>query len=248
MGTLVRTELLKLRTTRTVPIVLGVAFVLSCLRAAQVFVNAGKVGAASLGTTAATRDLLLAPAVGSLVLLVVGVLAVSSETRYATIEWAFLQTPARGRVIAAKALAVAAVAVAYAVVATVLIAGVAALVMAQRGVALDAVNDQLVLALVGTLLGLPLHAILGVGIGALIRNQLAAVLVPLGWFVVVETLLPAYGLGRVVRWLPGGAVAALARSEAPGVLPMPVGAVLLVAYAGAALAAGIALTRRRDLT
>jgi hypothetical protein len=73
-----------------------------------------------------------------------------------------------------------------------------------------------------------------------------AVLGVLAWSVIVEPLLG--GLVSVTqKWLPfTGAQASIAQ-QTPGLLrPLP-GAVLLVAYLAAAIAAGTIVTMRRDV-
>jgi hypothetical protein len=88
---------------------------------------------------------------------------------------------------------------------------------------------------------------MGVGIGALVPNQVAAVLLPVLWLLLFENLLPAYGLARLVPWLPGGAASALTRSELPGLLPMWAGGLLLLAYTLAFVLAGARRFSRLDI-
>jgi hypothetical protein len=73
-------------------------------------------------------------------------------------------------------------------------------------------------------------------------------MIPLAWFFIVETLLPSFGLTTILTWLPGGATAALARSNLPGLLPMWGGALLLAFYAAAISALGGWILARRDVT
>ena len=85
------------------------------------------------------------------------------------------------------------------------------------------------------------------GVGSLIRNQMAAVGIALGWVLVAESLL--IGLAHEIgRWTPGGAAAALDGVSRHGLLPMWGGAVLLVAYGVAFAAAGTRFTMRRDIS
>lgn len=93
-----------------------------------------------------------------------------------------------------------------------------------------------------------MYAVLGVGLGALLHNQVAALMIPLGYLLIVENLLPSFGLMKLVVWLPGGATASLARADLPGLLPMWAGGILLVAYAAAAVFAGGFVLARRDVT
>jgi ABC-2 type transport system permease protein len=248
MTRLVRAELLKLQTIRTFKGVVGGAVIFSLIRFAMVVVNSGKIESAPLGTGASTRDLMLTAGAGAILLLVVGVLSVSTEVRHGTIVWTLLATPQRWRVLGAKVGAVAVVALTYLIAMSALILSLIAFLFSRRGIPFDTVNGELAATMAGSVIGIPLYAILGVGLGALIHNQIAALLIPLSWVLIVETLLPSFGLIRVMAWLPGGATAALARADLPGLLPAWAGALLMVAYAAAALAAGGLALGRRDLT
>jgi hypothetical protein len=115
------------------------------------------------------------------------------------------------------------------------------------------VFDRSVLeVLAAVFLVLLLYGPIGVGVGALVRNQIAAVVVALAWVFVAEQLLVAL-LPEVGRWTPGGATAAVlqlgdiatVRGE---LLPVWGGAVLLLAYAAALSAVGARLAVSRDLT
>ena len=97
-----------------------------------------------------------------------------------------------------------------------------------------------------------LYRAIGVALGALVRNQIAAVAAALVWLLAIEgflvTLLPAVG-----RWMPGGATAGLlqegrAATTHGALLPAWAGGLVLLGYATviALLASVVAL--RRDLT
>ena len=245
---LIRTEWMKLRTVRSFPALIGLALLLTITRFAMVVASAGRLEAAPLGTAASTRDLMMAAGSGTIVFLVLGILSVSSETRHGTISWSVLAIPDRRRVIGAKAVAIALMGAGYLVaISTVVLAGVAVL-LRSRGLGLPAVNSELLAAMAGAMVGLPLYGVIGVGVGALFRHQVPGLLVPLGWLLFVENLLPSFGLSSLFTWLPGGATAALARTDHAGLLPMWAGGVVLFAYALAALAAGTLAIDRRDLT
>ena len=91
-------------------------------------------------------------------------------------------------------------------------------------------------------------ALLGVAVGAAVRNQTVAVLVPLVWFLLIESLIPAYGLTALVPWLPGGATTALLGGRHTGALPAWAALLVLLGYALALLAPGARAIARRDIT
>ena len=248
MTRLIKTELMKLWTIRTFKglIVGSVAFTL--LRFVMVVASAGKIEASPLGTAATTGTLMTAAGTGTILFLVIGVLAVVTEIRHGTISHAFLATPRRWLVVAAKVAAVAVVALVYLVAISALLLGLIAFLYTRRGIPLDTINGELLATMAGAVIGMPLYAIIGVGLGALIRNQVAAITIPLGWLLIAENLLPSFGLTRLLTWLPGGATAALSRADIPGLLPMWGGALLLIFYAVAAVGVGGWVLARRDVT
>ena len=248
MMQLIRTELLKLRTIRTYKGIIAGAVLFTLFRLLMVVKSAGKIEAAPLGTAASTRDMMLTAGAGTILFLVVGILSVSTEVRYGTIGSTFLAAPNRWRVMAAKVAAVILVAVVYLAAVSILVAGLIAAVFAIQRVPLDTLNAELALVMAGVLVAMPLYGVIGVGMGALISNQLAALLIPLSWLLMVENLLPSFGLVRVLVWLPGGATAAMARSDLPGLLPPWGGALLLAIYAAAAVAIGGKALTGRDVT
>ena len=90
---------------------------------------------------------------------------------------------------------------------------------------------------------------MGVGVGALLRNQTVAVTVALVWVLVVEGVLVGFA-PAVGRWLPGGAGSALTgvATANGGLLPMWGAALLLAGYGLAFAAASTRLITRRDIT
>ncbi|MEV4381296.1 hypothetical protein [Streptosporangium sp. NPDC049644] len=103
--------------------------------------------------------------------------------------------------------------------------------------------------LLGSVLSVVLYGLLGVGLGALLRNQVAAVAVALAWFMYADYLLtmPLPGLGR---WLPTGAARALGGMNMRGgeLLPAWGGGLLFAGYVVVIVLAARALTLRRDIT
>ena len=97
MNRLVRTELLKLRTTRTTVVLvvagLGFAALLGFVNAAV----AGDPGAPALGSAAFVEDVLGVSAIPAVVALLIGVLLSAGEYQHGTITSTFLATPRRER-------------------------------------------------------------------------------------------------------------------------------------------------------
>jgi ABC-2 type transport system permease protein len=155
----------------------------------------------------------------------------------------------RGRVVAAKLLAAAVAGLAIALVAVAVVLAVALPWLPAKGVEVDPADPGLAARAGGLAAAVALYAVLGSGLGALFRNQVAAVIVGLLWWQGgVEELLVA-GLRRpgLGRWLPDGAAAAL---TAPGdaTLAMWAGGLLFAAYALAPALVGGRLVVGHDLS
>lgn len=158
-----RAELVKLRSTRAwwVVLLLGLGY---CLAVTGVALGTGR-GAAYGGAERAYA--------GTLVL---GVLGGAGEYRHRTIAATLLAVPRRGRAVAAGLAAYLIAGLGYAVV---IVGATAAVVLAVRG--LSATAPALLL---GAVLTATLYAPIGLAVGALVRDQAAAVagaLVYIGW-------------------------------------------------------------------
>ena len=244
MTTLIRTELLRLRTTRSTWVVLAVGLALTLAWAAAILSNIGGIGAAARGSVQMRADLLGATGIGLFPMMLLGTVAVTGEFHHRTATSTFLVTPRRWRVLAAKA-------VAGALVGPLVIILLLAVVW-TFGVVAGAIQltvDAGLLAM--TARSIPVAAcwaLLGVAVGVAIRNQTVAVLVPPVWFLLIETLLPAYGLSALVPWLPGGATTALLGGRFAGALPAWAALLVLLAYALALFVPGARAIARRDIT
>jgi hypothetical protein len=185
---------------------------------------------------------------GAVILLVIGILITSGEFRHGTATSTFLISPDRRRVIAAKLVAAGIVGASVAAAASLLTIAIAVPWLRSEGVSILDYRSDAALALVGAVLATVLGAVVGVGLGALVRNQTAAITIALVWTQVVEALLVGF-LPEVGRWFPGGAANAVAGVATPngGLLPMGAAALLLMGYGLLFAAAGASATVRRDI-
>jgi ABC-2 type transport system permease protein len=235
-------ELLKLRTVRSPLLLVTAGVLLAAFFALQPVTRAGIQGTPSAGTAALLLAVLSAAAHGQLPALVIGVLTVTGERRHGTLTVTLLQTPHRGRVLGAKAVAAVLVGLVLGVLSLAVAAGVAI----GSGVLREPlVNGDVVLATAGQVLAYPLYGLLGVGIGALLMaSQPIAVLLPVAWFLVLETYAAVLA-GNRSAWLPQQLTAALANAgDLPHLLPVWIGGLGLLGYGLLLTGAGaIRLTR-----
>lgn len=253
MTALVRAELLKLRTVQLPLWLLATTLLLVALGVAATVLTAGMEG----NPLQVDDPELLARAVasassGNVILVVLGILMLTQEFRFGTATPSFLTTPKRGRVVVAKLAAVGVAGAVFAVLSAALALVLSVALVALRGGS-TTIDRTVLEVLAACVLVLVLYGPIGIGVGALVRNQIAAVVATLAWMFIVEQLLVAL-LPEVGRWTPGGATAAVlqlgdfATQGRGDLLPVWAGVALLVAYAVVLSVAGARLTLRRDLT
>ena len=197
-------------------------------------------------------------AVGYVFPLVVGTLLVTTEVRHKTLTQTLLAEPRRGVVLGAKLVLAAGIGLLYGV------AGVVGLVAAGAPV-LSAVGDgaflgdpQVVRALLLGVLVTGLWAVLGTGFGAVVPQQVAAVVAILAFTQFVEPIArlalgAVDGLSVVSAYLPGAAADAVVGASLfsqmgdVDLLPAWGGALVLLGYAAALTLAGRLATFARDV-
>lgn len=247
MSGAIRSELLKLRTTRTF---LGIVIATLGLVA---LITGAQAAADSFDADATPGvDLLDVAGVAQPFALVLGILAVSTEFRHGTITPTLLATPDRLRLMLAKLSAHGAAGIVLGIVAY----GIAALLMAvilplrdiSSGISIGDGFEMVV----GGVLCIALLAAIGVGVGAVVRNQVGAVIGGLAWMFVIEPLLVA--IPTVGEWVEdygiGGAITAVSGSSFGGGADVSqiAGGLLLLGYALLLAVTGVILLRRRDVS
>jgi len=251
VSALVRAELLKLRTVRLPFTLLLVTLALVTLSVCATILTAGNRGAPLRADDPDLfRVAVSSASAGTTILLVLGILVLTQEYRFGTATPSFLVTPRRGRVLVAKLVAVALVGALFAVVSALYAVALATAVMRLKGYEVVA-GDDVVETLAACVLVVVLYGPIGIAVGALVRNQVAAVVGALAYLFVVEQLLVAL-LPDVGRWLPGGANAAVLRlgdiaTTRGDLLPPAGGVLLLLAYAIGLSVLAARLTLGRDL-
>jgi len=202
MTRLIRTELLKLRTMRLTYGLLGVAGALNILFALLENSRAGSsgTGVPPLSTAAGLRTVTTVTGFAMLFAAVLGAIAANGEFRHATATLTYLATPRRARVLVAKAIAAASFGSLFGLMSGIISTGVGLLFVAAHGdrVALSA--ETLAGHVGGAVAGGAVLAALGVGLGSLVRSQLATIIGIFVWAIVIESIVG--GLYTAVRPLP----------------------------------------------
>ena len=259
MTRLIRSEFLKLRTTRLWwGMLLGLVGLValnvipSALFAGQDF-GAGVPASPSLdeiaGLTAVYGSGYQS---GYLMVLVLGVIIGAADRRHATATQTFLATPHRGRVMVAKMIVGALVGLVYGLVAQAVTVGVAAPVVLAKGADLSLGNSDVARSLILGVPGIALWGVIGVALGILLRNQIAAILVAV-FYIFVGDFLIAGGLSladleAAARYTPSNASTAVVGGFTGfDLLQWWGGLLVLLAYGVAIALAGWAIGRSRDI-
>ena len=180
--------------------------------------------------------------------LILGIIGMTQEYRHRTATPTFLTTPRRGRVVIAKLTAYALVAVPFALLVVAVNYGVVVVAAGARGAVPSLTGDNLrVLASSG--LALVIYTVIGVGLGALVRNQVGAIVGGLVYLFVIEAIVRQISaIAGAYKWLPGGALEALtATFQGPDLLEAWQGGLLLLGYGLVAALLGTLLAVRRDV-
>ena len=254
MTALVRAEWTKLFTTRVWIGLLAGACVMAGGFAALLTGLAGQEGGPPPVGSPDYEALALAVASNAVVFaLILGIIGMTQEFRHRTATPTFLTTPKRGRVVVAKLVAYALAAVPFALAAVAVTVAVVVVYAGARGAA-PSLSGENAEVLLSAGLAIVVYAVIGVGLGALLRNQVGAIVGALVYLYVVEPLLSAFSAtAAVYKWLPGGALEAMTttfrgpQAIAPDLLERWQGGLLLLGYGLVAALVGTLLSVRRDV-
>jgi ABC-2 type transport system permease protein len=115
-----------------------------------------------------------------------------------------------------------------------------------RGITVVLSSGDILVLTIGGLAGVLLWGAIGAGLGAIIHNQVGAVITLLAWGLVVDNLL--FGLvPSVGRFTPTRASDALMGLRVHHLVSPGAGAITLIAWAGVLGVLGIALSVRQDI-
>ncbi len=245
MNALIASEILKLRTTRTffglTGAALGLVLLITTLAAAL---------APWDDENTPFTELIGIASLAGIFALVLGILAISTEFRHGTVTPSLLAVPNRPVWALSKLIANGVAGLVLGLAAVLIPSLVVLLIFSLRGIEGNADTEEVIRIVAGSTVGAGLLAALGVGLGALIRNQAGAIVVALVWLFFLEGLIGIIpGLDEIVpKYAPAAAWGAVTGTEGPGdqLGQVPAGLVL-AGWALLFLVAGIGLLRRRDV-
>jgi hypothetical protein len=247
---LIRAEFLKLRTTQVwFWLLLATVAVSVLLVVGQIAPHDG------VRTARQVPDLFASSATAYIVVFILGVLGVTTEFRYQTITPTVLQTPSRWTIVTAKMITYAILGVIYAIIAVAVQLAVAVPWLSAKHVDVRFGDGNVQHAIIGVFAVVALFGIVGLGVGALLRNQIVAVVVGILFLLVLENVLVAIPVvKKAYPYMPGPAADAILHTtgstDRNGVhlLSTGGGVVLLLLWAFVPAIVGAAYTMNRDIT
>jgi ABC-2 type transport system permease protein len=243
---MIRSEFRKITSIRSPWLLLG---------AGPLIVAAGVTGLVQSGGNsrdpATARQALAHVGLAAVLTLIFGIIAVAGEYRHDSITDTYLSCPDRRRVITAKLAVYGLVGAAAGLVSSAVALAVTAAWWAAKGGSLQVSGTDTWLTLGGGLAACFAFSVIGVGLGALIRNLVGAVAVALAWIALIEGIVGQLVGSGLARWLPFYASEALDRTDIGGttqLLPQWAGGLVLLGYAAVFAGAAVVTTLRRDVT
>ncbi len=265
MPRLVRAELFKFRTTPGPWVCVAVAVLLTGLGITTSFLLArnGVVHFTAPTTTTQLRRLMGAGYTAAIVMApVLGVLCITTEYRHRILTATLLLHPRRPDVLVAKVLGSAIWGLFMGIASFVMVAAMGIPLLSAEGGSVSDFLHQVGPVVPGMLAAFILLAVYGMGIGTLVRNQIAGVILALGLSLVLEPIVVAIfsSLEHIdVNFLPTRATQAIAGSVAArgvggasgtvgALLSWWLGAVALVLWGLGTTVIGYFTNFRRDVT
>jgi ABC-2 type transport system permease protein len=182
---------------------------------------------------------------------VLGAIGLTGEFRHRTATATFLATPHRGRVVVAKLVTYGLVGVGYGLACLGVVVAIALPWLAAKEIDVSLTAHGLPGTMAGVVTAVAVYGLIGVGLGALLREQVATVVGLLIYLYVVEPILTRIpALEGWTMYLPGPAHSALTGVNLTNqeFLEPWQGGIALAAYSMAFAVAGTFLAVRRDVT
>ena len=244
MRAALRAEVLKQRTTRTT---LGMLAAITIPTTAAIAVHAFGLSLHRIGSGSNQLGIFIdvGENLGSLFAALVGAMAFTGELRHGTIRPTLLGTPQRGRVLLAKGATVLGIGLGFGALTTGAAAVAGNIFLGIRHVTVHVTAGDYVLLVAGGAAAAALWAVIGLGAGAIVRNQVPTIVGLLVWVLFAENILTS-SIPGVAKFAPGTLARALAGATSGTVATPAVGALVLAMYAVLAIGVGWIVTTRRD--
>ncbi|MDT4925670.1 MAG: type transport system permease protein [Pseudonocardiales bacterium] len=248
---LIRAEFLKVRTTQV-----WFWMLLATVAVSALLVVGGVAPRDGVRQASDVPDLFASSSTAFIVVFVLGVLGVTTEFRYQTFTPTVLQTPSRWAIVTAKMITYAVLGMLYALVAVAVQLAVAVPWLSSKGINVDFGDGNVQHAIIGVFGVVALFGIIGLGFGALMRNQIVAVVVGIVFLLILENIVLAIPKVREVwPYTPNGGIQAILHTTGSTEVTNGVhllstggGVIVLLLWAFIPAIAGAAFSMNRDIT
>ncbi len=236
---LLRSEWIKLFTIRATWVMIGIGLLGEALYAGLY------VGLASLAEIGEVDE--VAPGVGLILvlMLVLGVLLITTEFRHGTSSSTFLASPRRYPVLVAKLALALIVGLLVGLAFTAVNGGLALPLLDGRAGGLPA-TAEIVRSYAGVVISLALMCAFGFGVGAIVRNQVGAIVAAIAFFFVLSSL-PELLPGQIGDYFPAQTIGSLQNNPQDDGLSQVAGGLVFAAWTFGLCAIGTMLICRRDV-
>jgi ABC-2 type transport system permease protein len=177
--------------------------------------------------------------------LALGIRMFTDEFRHGSIVPTLLASPDRLRVLTAKVAVMVGAAVVFVVVSVAIATGLGWALVSAKGAAITVAAVPMLGEIGRILVVTVLWAAIGVGVGLVVKHQVAAAVGALIWLLAGENIVGAVFSG-IARYLPVHAAYGVFGGQVGSLAPMAAG-IVLTAWTAVALGAGAAVMRRRDI-
>lgn len=239
-----RAELLKIRSTRTtVGLLVGMillSLVFTVLTSTlspmnQLVTEQDQISLLSFGSIAGVFSALA------------GIMLFTSEYRFGTIRPTSLFNPKRNRLFGAKIFAGILSGLVFGVIGEGVVFLIGIAIFKARGVDIVMSGANMTELIVGAIVGTAIWGAIGVGLGAIVTNQVGAVIALLAWGLVVENLVFGF-LPKIGRFLPVHSSDSIMGPIQNKLLPGSAGLVVTVGWGLVLAIVGMSLLRRSDVS
>ena len=202
---LIRAEFLKLRTTQV-----WFWLLLTSVAVSALIVIAAYAPHNGVQNAQDVADVFGSAATSDVAVFILGVLGVTTEFRYQTITPTVLATPSRWAIVTAKMITYGLVGAAYAAICVAVEIAIAVPWISAKGLHVGLGDGNVPHSLFGVFVVVALYGIIGLGVGAVLRNQIVAVTIGLIFLLVLENILLAIPkVKNAYPYTPGGASSAI---------------------------------------
>lgn len=193
------------------------------------------------------REAMHGAAGGAVLVAIAGIIAMAGDWRFGQATQSFLTTPRRSIVVWARAIVYSVVGIGYGVIASIGATLTAYIWYQSHDVAFPLGSSTVWLTIIGCIAVATLFGVLGIGIGAVSRQQTVAIVATLAWMVLVEPAL-FQASPKLFRWLPGMAALSLRGMPSPELLPVLPATLVVVGIVAGSLVLGMRLVNRDDIS